>query len=475
MTFVNVERHALPALASPRQFDVYRILLLRKEGSELLVSGDRPPFALPQVEIRAWQRVAEQLTAALRTRYGINSICLFAPDADLSNLEHRLYQVMEAKAGDCIARADMRWLSTEACSNQLFTEQQDFVAISGALRQINEFREHRVGGPFCKPGWLEELISWVQLELDACGLHLTGEFRQVNASPTFALLRFETDGPAVWFKAVGEPNLRELPISLTLSSLFPGCVPTVIAPRWDLNGWLSLELARSTLDEARDDLAWEHAAQTLAQLQIASLGKTDQLLAMGCRDLRVSSLLALVDPFMQVMSQLMERQPKIPPQVLGRAELQMLGRQINEILTEWQQLSIPDTLGHLDLNPGNIICSSDQCAFLDWAEAYVGPPFLTFEYLRAHLMRLRQDVSVEAHVVRSYHTKWHTMLSAETVAAGNDLAPVLAVFGLAVGTGAWQNPSVLRERKIDAYLRSLTRRTHVELHRLNERRQLCCK
>jgi Ser/Thr protein kinase RdoA (MazF antagonist) len=137
-------------------------------------------------------------------------------------------------------------------------------------------------------------------------------------------------------------------------------------------------------------------------------------------------------------------------------------------------LNIPDTLGHLDFNPGNVLCSADQCVLLDWAEAYVGNPFLTFQYLREHLMRLqREQFGSGADLVKAYETKWRRILSPETVSAAEDLAPALAVFAYAAGT-AWQNPTMLQEPKVAAYLRSLTRRMHIEMQRLQERRGLCC-
>ena len=476
MSSVAVEQNALTAVAPSELRDLYRILLLRNNGSEFLVVGDNTPFTLPRVEIPRWERVAENVTAALRKRYGISAVCLFAPDLLITatGCEQPLYQVMETRDAGCATPDDMRWLSADSLSVQSFEDRQDFVAIANAWDQIREFQSE-ANGPFAQPGWIDELFSWVQREIDPYGLRLTRELRQLNASPTFALLLLETTGQAVWFKAVGEPNLRELPISVSLSSLFPGFVPTVIAthPAW--NGWLTMEFAGPTLDEVLDARAWERAAETLARLQIASMGKHDQLLKAGCRDLRITSLLPLVDPFVEVMYQLMERQEKTPPPVLGREELRKIGGQIKDALLALAQLNIPDTLGHLDFNPGNILCSADQCIFLDWAEAYVGPPFFTFEYLHEHLARLRpEDVGLGTDVDKAYETKWHTILSPESVSAAQELTPVLAVFAYAVGTAAWRNPTPLQEPKTAAYLRSLTRRMHAEMQRLQERRRLCC-
>ncbi len=460
MGSMAAEQNVRPVVARPAQRDQYRLLLLRTNGSELLVVGEQPAFTLPCVEVPKWERVAENMIAAVRRRYGLSAFCLFSPHVSAAARagEQPLYQVM-ATGEDCDATSDeTHWLRVHSLPDRSFADGQDFVAITDMLRQIAEFQSGEAIGPFGRPGWIEELSSWVQQEIEPYGLRLNGEFRQLNASPTFALLRLETNRTAVWFKAVGEPNLREFPISVALSKLFPGFVPTVIAthPAW--NGWLTTEFPGSTLDEVPDACAWERAAQTLAQLQIASVGKTDQLLDAGCRDVRAASLLALVDPFLEVISQLMEQQQKTPPPVLARNELGTLGRQIKEALSDLAELNIPDTLGHLDFNPGNILCSADQCVFLDWAEAYVGNPFLTSEYLRVHSDRIRQgDKQTQSEAVTyCYRDIWASVLSPRVIADGQRLARLLAVFSYAVGTEQWREPKSV-STQMAAYFRSLTR------------------
>ena len=471
----TAERSSAAVVASCAPQDLCRILLLRKNGSELLVAGERRPCALPCVEIPRWERTGVNLNAVVRERYGISPVCLFTPDLSVTtDGELPLYQVMETREANARAPEGMHWLPVDAFSEQFFAHAQDSRALTNTLQQIHKFENEETRGPFGKPGWIDELSSWIQHEVDPYGLRLTGEFRQLNASPTFALLRFETNESAVWFKAVGEPNLRELPISLTLSTLFPAFVPGILAthPAW--HGWLMTEFVGSTLDEVADAYAWERAAQTLGELQIASLGTTDRLLDAGCRDLQVPSLLPLVDPFMEMMSQLMEQQQTTPPPVLDKEELRTLGRQIEEALSKLAELGIPDTLGHLDFNPGNILCSADRCVFVDWAEAYVGPPFLTLDYLRTHLGRTqREDAGLSADVVTAYETHWRPVLSPEVVAEAMSVASVLAVFAYATATEEWRSPASFGESRAGGYLRSLTRRMHGEMRRLQDRRRLC--
>ena len=472
MSSTAVEQDACPVAARPLSQDLYRILLLRNDGSELLVAGQRPPFTLPCVEIPRWERVAENLTAAVRRRYQLSAVCLFTPELSVTTTDNAqpLYQVMETREAWIAAPDETYWLPLDSISNQFFAEEQDLVAITDGLRQITEFKKGEAIGPFGRPGWIEELTSWVQHEVQPYGFRLSGEFRQLNASPTFALLRFQTNSQALWFKAVGEPNRQEFPISVALSRLFPGFVPVVIATHSTWNGWLTTEFPGSTLDQVRDACAWERTAQTLAELQIASLGKTDQLLGAGCRDLRVTSLLRLVDPFIDLISQLMEQQHKTPPPVLGKEEMRELGRQIKGALTAWAGSNVPDTLGHLDFNPGNILTSADQCVFLDWAEAYVGPPFLTFQYLIEHLTQSTpQSLTSSQLLVDHYVSNWLCRASRVAVASAQRLMPLLAAFACATASD-WTKALLSRDERFLGYLRSLTRRMQREASALHANR-----
>ena len=81
----------------------------------------------------------------------------------------------------------------------------------------------------------------------------------------------------------------------------------------------------------------------------------------------------------------------------------LLGEQIEEALSLSADLGIPDALGHLDLNPGNVIVSEGQCVFLDWAEAYVGNPLFSFQYLVEHFRRMAGvDATAESGLTSAY-------------------------------------------------------------------------
>jgi hypothetical protein len=272
---------------------------------------------------------------------------------------------------------------------------------------------------------------------------------------------------------VGEPNQKEFLITCTLAQLFPTYLQGVLATRPDLNGWLTREAPGQVLCEAREDALWQRAAVALAELQIDSIDHGARILEAGTRDLGATALSKLIQPFMQIMAELMEGQKKVPPATLGRDELLLLGDSIQSALDGLEALGIPETLGHLDLNPGNLIVSPSRCTFLDWAEAYVGNPFFSLEYLREHLRRTSgTDSAVETRLVEAYCAQWEQVVQPAAAAEGLELAPLIAVFAYAVGSNAWEDMERLQPATA-GYLRSLTRRMSREANELESRRSLC--
>jgi phosphotransferase family enzyme len=416
-------------------------------------------FVLPSVTIAQNQRVAEAVNVQVWKQLGISAYSLFTLDCP----QLPLCQVMESRnRGECAPNSG-RWVEAASSSERDLFRPGDCSFVLAAIRDMRRSPGNETVGPFAKPGWIEKLLNWAQNEVAPLGLRVTREFCQLNASPCFALVRIETDGPALWFKAVGEPNLREFSISPTLARLFPTFLPTLIATHPSWHGWLAMDFQGSTLDATSDATAWERAAATLAELQIASLGTIDKLRDAGCKDLTFSSLQKRVDPFLEVMTLLMEKQEKITPRALGIEELLTLQARVNDALSAFAQLGLPDVLGHLDINPGNILCSAERCVFVDWAEAYVGPPFLALEHIGEHFLRIQSgQQGFKTGPGSRYAVEWGRLLSQETIAAAQQLAPLVAVLAYAVGIEQWTNPELVKNSRLAAYFRSLTRRLHRE-------------
>jgi hypothetical protein len=456
-----------------------RIILLRlHEGEipEVLLGFAGTQWTLPEVVIPSWQRVAENLTAALKDTCGIDAISLASLDAspaDSHSAQVR-YEIMEPCRPREKTPQEKRWEAIDSLVSSAFRDPRDFEALRQAIAQSTARADGTSIGPFGTLGWFSNLEQWVEEQIAAHGFHLSGGFRQLNACPTFSLIRFETDGPAVWFKAAGVPNQREYPITLALARSFSRFVPQIIATRPESNGWLAREAEGPLLLECSTLESWETAARDLAELQIHSLGRSLHLLDSGARDLRAGALAALVEPFFSAMRQLMELQTKTPPAALSREELRCLAARVRDALTVLDETGVPTTLGHLDLNPGNIVCSPTGCVFLDWAEAFVGHPYLTFEYLREYFRQnFGPDNSQETQLVGSYTSPWHAFVSERDIRSVLEVTPLVAVFACAAGYDVWTAPRKLDDPRSAGYLRSLTRRMHREARALVERSVSC--
>jgi hypothetical protein len=300
------------------------------------------------------------------------------------------------------------------------------------------------------------------------GLALTGRFTQLNASPSFSLIRFETDLTAIWFKAVGKPNRREFKITVQLAQQFPRHVAKVLGVRPDWNGWLSPEIEGISLAETRELARWEASAADLARLQVESIGKVRPVEQLGARDFRIATLADRVTPFFELVDRLREQPAKVAPPGLSQKELFILGERVQKALYQLDEIRVPATLGHLDLNPGNIISCPTGCVFLDWAEAYVGSPFLSFQYLLEHFRRAVGSKPEDAQSLQAgYAAVWKEVISEDEVAEALELTPLVAVFAYAA--------SDLRNQPDNlgggAYLWSLTRRMRREANQMVERRE----
>lgn len=459
------------------EFDTRRIILLQGKPPEVLLESNGKHRTLPTVSIPRWQRVADNLVAALRSQCNIAAIstcCIKAP-RDASSSLASAYEVMEPSEPSNDAPLGKDWVLVAGLTEDCFRDPSDFHALRQAVAQSTGEIESTQLAPFGRLGWFEELKAWVQKEIRTHGLRLTGRFRQLNASPTFSLIRFETNGPAVWFKAVGFPNERECPVTYALAQMVPQFLPSMVAARPEWNAWLSLEAEGPLLDDNGCGRAtWKAVARDLAQLQRHSVGRGLHLLEAGARDLRTEALSRRVDSFFEIIAELMGSQTKISPKPLTSAEVRSLSGRVRDALNVLAETGFPTSLGHLDLNPGNIIAPLSGCVFLDWAEAFVGHPVLTFEYLREHFRRtFGSDSAQEAELASCYSFAWSELVTRKELLRAFEVSPLVAAFACGAGTDLWRDNERLKEPSTTGYLRSLTRRMDREARVLAERSAPC--
>src|SRR5262249_19405638 len=195
-----------------------------------------------------------------------------------------------------------------------------------SLQLLDEYNSGTLPGPFARSGWLQQLRTWIQEQVNNHGLTLASRQRQLTSGPLFSLIRFETVGDsAVWFKAVGEPFLREYSVTVGLAQDYPRYFPPVLGIHPEWHGWLTSEVTSQLLLDADDIGSWRNVVETLADLQVELVEREKYLLDLGCTDWRIDQITCRIDSFLTAMEEIMQLQPKTPPEILSKCELDELG------------------------------------------------------------------------------------------------------------------------------------------------------
>ena len=410
----------------------WRLLIVRRDGDEILLKADGPTSALPQIVIPTQQRIAANINRAVERELGLHVVSLYEISSNDQAHPSRMFCHAAAVVcpRDCTPKGTY-WTSIRSLCSCSFSGERDFAAVEAFLSPLDEGTDGH-SQPFLRPGWFREVTTWVEKSLHPQPRHLTGPFYQLNASSTFSLIRFETDGGPVWFKAVGVPNLREFPITLTLARACPSFLPKLLASTAEWNAWLAEEASGPSLSSSADILAWQRAARSLAHLQIRALPRTKEICRAGAHDLRFNRLASLAMPFLEFVADCSANSQSQWAEPIRDHELWELGTIIQDTLLALDRLHLPEAIGHMDLNPQNIFCSATECVFLDWAETFVGCPFFSFEYLRQHFRRnCSFNSSSERQFRDAYLIPWRELISAPDVELAAVHTPLAALFAYA--------------------------------------------
>jgi hypothetical protein len=145
-----------------------------------------------------------------------------------------------------------------------------------------------------------------------------------------------------------------------------------------------------------------------------------------------------LDPFFQDAWHAMQAQTSAKSKPLAPGEFYKLQKDMDSALKEFMSSGIPETLLHGDIGHGNIIATPEGPVFLDWAETYIGHPFLSAEHLLADLARSNPRFTEKQAVLRlQYTAQWKSLAAPGELDKIAALAP--AIGALAYAVMAWEN------------------------------------
>jgi hypothetical protein len=428
----------------------YRIVLVRPHSRKVLAVDDVGGFRLPRVRIPLRTRPAEQLREAVKRAFGLHVLVLDLLAAANGSGPSAVAEVLIPDAID-----ELHEIGLEQILGSELAEQQ--------RAHLASLLSGDTDSPFARIGWIDEAIEWVESATDRKLSSKTG-IEQLNAGGPFSLVRFHTDDDwHYWLKATGEPNAHEPAITRLLSELGQDYLPKLISSRPEWNAWLMSGEGSGIEELPTDSLQLfrllEDAVESMAELQIKTKGLRHDLLDAGAFDQGMKTFQAHSEALFDYLEEAMSLQTSTKAPRLEKARLQQMQRIFLDVCRRMEDLGLPETIVHGDMNHGNILTGCGHCQFIDWCEAYVGNPLISLEHLL--LFNRVESAEVRAFVNRAlkerYRDVWLAKSDPAPIDEGLVYMPVLAVASALYGRGDWLTTSQRDQTHRQAYARTLAR------------------
>ena len=431
----------------------YRVVLVDPRSRRILVRKEGHAFQLLRVSILAGTRVARQLRTELQRQWGIGVVILDFLSVSDGSTPCVVAEILTTNNPVHFPAVRVVEISNDELSDQ---ERIHLLRILG----------DEATSPFCRIGWMEEAIAWVEF---ATGQRLCREtgVEQHNAGGAFTLLHLSMEGgQSYWLKATGVPNTHERQMTRLLSTLCPPCLPGIVAEKLEWNAWLMTGegWGLNSLPTDPNDLIrlLGPAAQSLAELQIETAGKESLLLGAGAFDQRLDVIRANANALFAYIAEAMSLQTSTRVPRISAVRLEEMRELFETACDRIEHLDIPSTILHGDMNLGNLVFTEDRCQFIDWCEGYVGHPLVTFQHLlllnpiEGPFAKTRVDDALKA----IYGTTMRTVCDPRHLREGFAYMGLLAAASALYGRGDWSRGDLRCDQRHLGYVRSIAR--HME-------------
>jgi Ser/Thr protein kinase RdoA (MazF antagonist) len=142
---------------------------------------------------------------------------------------------------------------------------------------------------------------------------------------------------------------------------------------------------------------------------------------------------------------------------IGAARLREVWDIFEDACWRLEAMDIPDALIHSDINLGNILVGDEGCVFVDWANAGVGNPFVTYEQLRIQLAQERSTQAWVPRLTEIYQEVWRLMLPNCQIECAFTLVPIISAASYLYSRKDWITAEHGHNPQLQSYARSLVR------------------
>jgi Phosphotransferase enzyme family len=427
----------------------YRLVLVQPDSREILALDAVGAWHLPIVRIPQWTRPAVELRKTVRNSWDLHILVLET--------------FMDGASAFC-AIAELLYPNNSSELKAVPLGMIDDSELSEEERvQVASLLSDNSKHFFSTIGWLDQVALWLEAET---GRKLTSkiDIEQYNAGGGFSLVCFHTEDEwRYWLKATGDPNAHELAITCLLSELGGAYLPEMIASRPAWNAWLMSGEAKPITELPADPLELfrllEDAVESMAELQMRTEGRTADLLRAGAFDQSMESFQTRSGELFEYLHEAMAAQTSTKAAPIDKIRLEELRTIFEAACRRVEELDLPQTIVHGDMNYGNILTGCGHSQFIDWCEAYVGNPLITLQHLlllnKVQNPELRQFMN--SLLKDRYRTVWPAACDPAAIDEGFLYMPLLAVASSLYGRGDWLHSQHRDDARRWSYARSLAR------------------
>jgi hypothetical protein len=308
-----------------------------RSATVVLVQDAQVLGALPPVQLELpWWPEVHEVVAAVREHYGI--------DVTVLRLLRAVSDRISGGAVTYLAETDSRPdVPLDPFAGDPLPDEP--------LRQL-----------WARPGGPAQLLGWADDRLAVHDLPRTGRAQQMRSWNLSAIWRIPTGAGPVWFKVVPEFFAHE---GAVIDWIGPPVAPALVGGDW--GRVLLADVAGADNHDTRG-AALRPMVELLTGLQQRSLGRLDELIAVGVPDRRLAGMVQRVAAVVAEQST-----------ALSSAQRGRLDRLVSDLpsrLAAIRACGVPDGLVHGDFHPGNVRSSLDRHVILDWGDSFVGHPLI---------------------------------------------------------------------------------------------------
>ena len=229
--------------------------------------------------------------------------------------------------------------------------------------------------------WMGEITEWISDNLPSEIRRSDWTLSQIRSWAISAVFRIQSDSTRLYFKASPTYFGTEVALTERMARDFPDISPRLVAADAE-RGWTLMEdLGDRTLSTAPDADIWRETLNALARVQLAHVGETESLQAMGIERRTPAAALETLRTWIsspesaeirvwreRFADSLRRLQPNI-------GKMEDMRRRLDAV-------ALPPTLDHGDLDATNVFVQNGRPILMDWSDAAISHPLFTATMMR---------------------------------------------------------------------------------------------